>query len=97
MDLSDDDFFLNGSSSDDADADDEWSARYVFQVPTLSLPVYISFVVSIQCYIRNCVLILDLPKVGIADSGYDNVVYLYLWRCEITFLFISSHKNAHIW
>ncbi|EPS57943.1 hypothetical protein M569_16874, partial [Genlisea aurea] len=27
LDLSDDDFFLNGSSSDEANADDEWSAR----------------------------------------------------------------------
>ncbi|KAL0368355.1 UNVERIFIED_CONTAM: hypothetical protein Scaly_1054400 [Sesamum calycinum] len=27
LDPSEDDFFLNGSSSDDADADDEWSAR----------------------------------------------------------------------
>lgn len=32
MDLSEDDFFLSGSSSDEADADDEWtdkSTRYL--------------------------------------------------------------------
>ena len=32
LDLSDDDFFLDGSSSDEADADDEWtdkSTRYL--------------------------------------------------------------------
>ncbi|XP_011073482.1 rRNA-processing protein EFG1 isoform X1 [Sesamum indicum] len=33
LDPSEDDFFLNGSSSDDADADDEWSARYLSQLP----------------------------------------------------------------
>lgn len=35
LDMSEDDFFLSGSSSDEADADDEWtdkSARYVFHL-----------------------------------------------------------------
>jgi len=35
MDLSEDDFFLSGSSSDEADADDEWtdkSTRYLLHL-----------------------------------------------------------------
>lgn len=43
LELSDDDFFLNGSSSDDAEADDEWtdkSTRYILQ---LSRDIYSLF------------------------------------------------------
>lgn len=43
LDLSDDDFFVNGSSSDEADADDEWtdkSTKYALYILSIVYRLY---------------------------------------------------------
>lgn len=46
LDVSEDDFFLSGSSSDEAEADDEWtdkSTRYVFCIWNKQFQIYVSW------------------------------------------------------
>lgn len=50
--MSEDDFFLSGSSSDEAEADDEWtdkSTRYIY--------IWINLHELIRCYLGMVVLI----------------------------------------